>query len=72
MTPPNLGGARLIEPKDLIGSNEAARLLGITKATLSRRISSGTLAPLARLDGPRGAFVFDLNDIRTEVQRCSG
>lgn len=56
--------ARLIQPGDLIGAGEAARILGIHKATLTRRVASGQLVPLARLDGPQGAFVFDRSDVQ--------
>jgi hypothetical protein len=38
-------------------------MLKITKPSLTRRIAAGTLSPLARLDGPRGVFIFDRNDI---------
>lgn len=55
--------ARIIAPCDLIGSGEAAALLQISKPTLTRRIAAGTLKPLAQLDGPRGVFIFDRNDI---------
>lgn len=55
---------RVIVPSDLIGSVEAAAILGITKPSLTRRIAAGTLAPLTRLDGGRGAFVFDRNEIQ--------
>lgn len=54
---------RVIVPSDLIGSVEAAALLGITKPSLTRRIAAGTLEPLTRLDGGRGAFIFDRNDL---------
>jgi hypothetical protein len=48
----------------LIGSLEASRILGITKPSLTRRVTSGSLHPLAKLDGERGAYVFDRNDIQ--------
>jgi hypothetical protein len=38
-------------------------MLGITKPTLTRRIAAGTLKPFAQLDGCRGAFIFDRNDV---------
>lgn len=58
---------RLIVPADLIGSNEAAAILGITKPSLTRRIAAGTLEPLTQLDGPKGAFIFDRNDIKPQA-----
>lgn len=56
---PNRG----VSPEDLIGSSGAAALLQVDRSTLSRRISSGAIKPLARLDGPNGPFVFDRTDI---------
>lgn len=58
---------RLIDPRDLIGSTEAAAILGITKPSLTRRIAAGTLEPLTQLDGPKGAFIFDRNDIKPQA-----
>jgi hypothetical protein len=56
--------ARLITPCDLIGAGEAAALLNVSKPTLTRRIAAGSLKPLAQLDGRKGAFIFDRNDIQ--------
>lgn len=56
--------SRSVSAGNLIGSGEAAIMLQVDKSTLSRRISSGKINPLARLDGPRGPFVFD----RTEIE----
>lgn len=55
--------ARIIVPGQLIGAREAARLLGIDRSSLMRRIEAGTVTPLVQLDGPGGAWVFD----RTEL-----
>lgn len=56
---------RVVAPGDLIGSGEAASILGITKPSLTRRIAAGTMTPLAQLDGARGVFVFDRNDVES-------
>ena len=58
--------ARVIVPADLIGAKEASRRLGIDKSNLLRRIDAGKIVPLAQLDGPGGAYVFDSNDIPKE------
>lgn len=58
--------ARMIVPGDLIGAKEAARRLCIDRSTLVRRIEAGKIKPLAQLDGPNGAYVFDRNDIPEE------
>lgn len=52
--------------KELIGTNEAARLLGVTRATINRWANSGTLTPAGEL-GARGIRVFD----RSEVERLA-
>ena len=60
---------RVISPVDIIGSVEAARLLGITRPTLCRRIASGKIVPLARLtDSSRPIFVFDRSDIEAAAR----
>lgn len=50
---------------DLIGSTEACAVLGIDRATLTRRIQAGKLAPLMKLPGPNGPYIFE----RSEVTR---
>lgn len=60
--------ARVITPSDLVGSTGVAQILGITVASVVRRVQRGSLAPLARLDG-RGAYVFDRNDIEAEAKK---
>jgi len=55
--------ARIIVPSHLIGAASACEILQIDRSTLSRRIAKGTITPLAQLDGPRGVFVFDRNDV---------
>lgn len=54
---------RIVSTGDLIGSGETAALLCVDKSTLSRRVSSGKLQPITRLDGPHGPFVFDRSEI---------
>ncbi|PDQ34120.1 MAG: hypothetical protein B5766_12875 [Candidatus Lumbricidophila eiseniae] len=53
---------RIIWCEQLIGSATVCRILGIDRSTLTRRIRRGELVPLAQLDGPRGAYVFDRGD----------
>ena len=55
---------RQVTPNDLIGSGETAALLRVDKSTLVRKIAAGKIQPLTRLDGPRGAFVFDRSEIQ--------
>lgn len=64
-----LDTARVIMPDQLIGSKEACELLKIDRSTLSRRISRGQIQPLAQLDGPRGAYVFDSSDIKAAIAK---
>lgn len=54
---------RAVSTDDLIGSGETAALLSVDRSTLVRKIAAGKIQPLTRLDGPRGAFVFDRSEI---------
>ncbi|WP_425292157.1 helix-turn-helix domain-containing protein [Corynebacterium mastitidis] len=51
---------------DLIGSTEAAKILGQTRVTIARRVASGDLRPVGRI-GRRGIHVFD----RAEIERLA-
>lgn len=57
------GECRIVWPGQLIGAATATAILGIDRSTLSRRIRDGKIHPLAQLDGPNGAFVFDRSDV---------
>jgi len=59
----NFQEARLLHPADLIGANEAAAILNVSKPTITRRVAAGTLKAFTQLDGCRGAFIFDRNDV---------
>lgn len=50
----------------LIGTKEAAGLLGITRAQVNRRVLDGKLTPLGEF-GERGIRVFD----RAEIERLA-
>lgn len=50
---------------DLIGSAEAAEILGKDQATISRWVANGTLKPATKLPGLSGAFLFHRTDIET-------
>ena len=50
----------------LIGTKEAAGLLGITRAQVNRRVLAGKLTPLGEF-GERGIRVFD----RAEIERLA-
>jgi|GEM_PF-1964488 len=53
---------RIIWSEQLIGSATLCAILKIDRSTLVRRIQRGELTPLAQLDGPNGAYVFDRSD----------
>jgi hypothetical protein len=52
---------RYIWPGSLVGSKVACERYRIDRSTLVRRIQSGEIVPLARLDG--AAYVFDVADL---------
>jgi hypothetical protein len=53
---------RIVWSGSLIGSKTVCDRLDIDRSTLVRRIQAGVLVPLAQLDGPTGAYVFDACD----------
>lgn len=65
------GEAVFIIPGELIGTQKVCELLGVDKATVFRRINAGTLPYLAQLDGPGGAYVFNLPDILAYMARTT-
>ena len=67
----NIPEARLLAPADLIGASEAAAMLNVSKPTITRRVAAGTLKPFTQLEGCRGAYIFDRNDIEA-VLRLEG
>ena len=49
---------------DLIGSTEAARLLGKSPRTIHRMVAAGTLSPAVIAPGGRaGSYLFDRADL---------
>lgn len=55
---------------DLLGSREAARLLGIDRSTLTRWVRDGRIAPIHTLPGATGAHLFrrsDLEELASEI-----
>ena len=50
-------------PIDLIGSNEAARILSINRATLNRWAAAGRVPIAIDMDGLTGAKLYDRADI---------
>lgn len=56
--------ARIVVPADLISTGEAAKELGVDRATIVRRAQTGKLPIVAQLDAGHGAYVFDRNEIK--------
>jgi excisionase family DNA binding protein len=53
--------------KPLIGAAEAAEILGVSKDTLIRMIARGEVPMVQKLDGVKGAYIFE----RAEVERVA-
>lgn len=51
------------ETLDLVGSSEAARILMVHPATVTRLVESDQLKPVGRLGGGSGAFIFKRADV---------
>jgi excisionase family DNA binding protein len=52
---------------DLLGSREAAEMLGIDRATLVRWIEGGKIVPLQKLPGKTGSYLFRREDVESLV-----
>lgn len=51
----------------LLGTVEAAEMIGVERSTLTRWVASGRILPIRKLPGRNGAVLFD----RTEVERVA-
>lgn len=54
---------------DLIGSAEAASLLGISVSHFHRKVLSGHICPVRKLPGSKGAYVFERKEIDRIAER---
>lgn len=54
---------------DLIGSGEAASILGVDKTTVIRWANKNRLTPVVRAPGPYGAFLFSRQQVVQIAQR---
>lgn len=52
----------------LIGTAEAAHLLGVSRSTITRWADTGYLPNAARLDGRTGAYMFERADVERLAQ----
>ncbi|NIL76775.1 hypothetical protein RhoFasB10_02902 [Rhodococcus sp. B10] len=53
-----------VDHMDVIGAAEAARLLGVSKATVNRRAAAGQLTA-HKMPGVTGAHLFDRDEIES-------
>lgn len=59
------------EPLDLVGTSDAAKILDVHPATVTRLIGEGPdqLKPAGRLGGDSGAFVFNRADVEALAEK---
>lgn len=48
---------------DLIGTDEAAQLLGVSRPTVKRMAKAGTLTVAIKMPGQTGAYLFHRGDV---------
>lgn len=53
----------------LIGTAEAAQILGKTPRTVQRMVASGALTPVTTLPGATGAHLFKAADVEALIER---
>ena len=51
------------EAPTIIGATEACRVLDVDKSTLTRWVHAGVIKTLGRLNGTKGALLFDRADV---------
>lgn len=54
-------------PLDLVGTSDAAKILGVHPATVTRLVDSDQLKPAGQLGG--GAFVFNRADVEALAEK---
>jgi predicted site-specific integrase-resolvase len=47
----------------LIGSDDAAKILRVHRATFLRWLAAGLITPVTQLPGPNGAYLFERADV---------
>ena len=57
---------------DLIGSEEAARRLGVNRATFNRWVTAGHITPAVQWPGKRGARLFHRDDVARLAAKKAG
>lgn len=48
---------------NLLATGDVATRLGIDRRTVIQRVAAGRLSPVGKLPGPRGAYLFDAEQI---------
>ena len=51
------------EALELVTTADAAKVLGVHVATISRMVAAGRLTPAVKVPGKRGAFLFRPEDV---------
>lgn len=57
---------------ELIGTPEAASIIGVSRATMTRWVQSGELEPATKLPGQTGATLFYRADIDAKAAERKG
>jgi len=55
------------EQHNLVGVAEAARITGLDRRTLHRKVERGELAAVGKLEGKTGAYIFNRADIEALI-----
>jgi excisionase family DNA binding protein len=56
---------------ELVSTPEVAKMLGISRAAVTRRVTAGTLTPAFKMPGDTGAYLFHREDIEALAEMAS-
>jgi hypothetical protein len=67
-----LADYRAMDPFTWVATSEAARILGVDRSTVTRRVDSGVMKPVMTLPTKTGSHLFVLRDVLALIDSAGG